>query len=238
MDSSATRTLPQQPLPKAGGFRLNRSLAFGTILIIALLAFELFNYITTDYALSDFLGKQTFAGLRWSTILALAFCAIDFAGIARLFSTDAGSSPTHEVWYLFGAWMLAATMNAMLTWWGVSMALLDHSIQSTAVLNPDLLLKIVPVFVAILVWVIRVLLIGSLSYASERFFATPTRSYTTTSVSRPHAMAVRPTGGHAPAHMASNPVRQPDRANIPNMARPAMHAAPKPEPSYHNIEHL
>ena len=35
--------------------RLQRGLAFGVIIITALLAFELFNYSTTDYALTDLL---------------------------------------------------------------------------------------------------------------------------------------------------------------------------------------
>jgi len=66
-------------------FNLRRGLAFGVIIVSALLAFEIFNYSTTDFALADLLGDLEFIGFRWSTILALAFCGIDFAGIARLF---------------------------------------------------------------------------------------------------------------------------------------------------------
>ncbi|GAF95342.1 unnamed protein product, partial [marine sediment metagenome] len=40
----------------------------------ALVAFEIFNYGTTEFALGDLLGDLGFAGIRWSTILALAFC--------------------------------------------------------------------------------------------------------------------------------------------------------------------
>ncbi|HEX2981861.1 MAG TPA: hypothetical protein VHO48_16495, partial [Anaerolineaceae bacterium] len=97
--------------------RLQRGMAFGVIIIAALIAFEIFNYSTTEYALSDLLGDLRFAGVRWATILALAFCGIDFAGIARLFTPEEGAEEPTEVWYLFGAWLLAATMNAMLTWW-------------------------------------------------------------------------------------------------------------------------
>ena len=96
-------------------FRLQRGLAFGIIIIAALLAFEIFNFSTTDYALSDLLGDLSFLGVRWATILAIAFCGIDFAGIARLFTPEEGADEPAEVWYLFGAWLLAATMNAMLT---------------------------------------------------------------------------------------------------------------------------
>ena len=104
-----------------GAFRRFRpGLLFGVLILAALLAFELFNYSTTDYALRDLLGNLQFAGIPWATILAIAFCGMDFAGIARLFTPEQGADEPKEVWYLFGAWLLAATMNAVLTWWGRS----------------------------------------------------------------------------------------------------------------------
>ena len=144
------------------------SIAFVTMILGALIAFEIFNYSTTDHALGDLLGNLTFAGIQWSTILALAFCGIDFAGIARLFTPEQGADEPKEVWYLFGAWLLAATMNAILTWWGVSMAVTNHSVQSSSVIDSKTLTSVVPVFVAIMVWVIRILIIGTLSLAMDR----------------------------------------------------------------------
>lgn len=151
--------------------RFSRGLVFGVIIIAALLAFEAFNYSTTDYALRDLLGDLSFLGLRWATILAIAFCGIDFAGIARLFTPDDGSDAPGEVWYLFGAWLLAATMNAMLTWWGVSLAILNHETLGNAVIAREILLRVVPIFVAVLVWLIRVLIIGTFSVAGDRLFS-------------------------------------------------------------------
>ena len=150
--------------------RFSRGMIFGVIIITALLSFELFNYSTTDFALSDLLGDLSFIGVRWATILSIAFCSIDFAGIARLFTPEGGSDPHKEVWYLFGAWLLAATMNAMLTWWGVSIAILNHETLGNAVVERTTLLRIVPIFVAVLVWVIRVLIIGTFSVAGDRLF--------------------------------------------------------------------
>src|SRR3990172_1313793 len=150
---------------------LRRGMAFGLIIITALLAFEVFNYSTTDFALSDLLGDLSFLGIRWATILAIAFCGIDFAGIARLFTPEEGADEPAEVWYLFGAWLLAATMNAMLTWWGVSIAILEHQSLGNAVIARDTLLKFVPIFVAVMVWLIRVLIIGTFSVAGERLFS-------------------------------------------------------------------
>jgi hypothetical protein len=152
-------------------YRPSRGLLFGVLILGALLAFEIFNYSTTDFALTDLLGNLRFADLRWATILAIAFCGIDFAGIARLFTPEQGAGEPKEVWYLFGAWLLAATMNAILTWWGVAIAILSHTSLGGSVIPPQTMIKVVPVFVAIMVWVIRVLIIGTFSVAGNRLFS-------------------------------------------------------------------
>ncbi len=152
-------------------FQIKRGMIFGLLIVTALLAFELFNYSTTDFALTDLLGDLKFIGVRWATILSIAFCGIDFAGIARLFTPEQGADEPAEVWYLFGAWMLAALMNAMLTWWGVSIAILNHQTLGNAVVARETLLNVVPIFVAIMVWLIRVLIIGTISMAGDRLFS-------------------------------------------------------------------
>ena len=73
-----------------------------------------------------------------------------------------------EAWYLLGAWLLAATMNAMLTWWAVSLALLNHDSLGNEIISREALINSVPVFVAILVWLIRVLMIGIFTLAGSR----------------------------------------------------------------------
>ena len=91
--------------------------AVGLILIVALIAFEIFNFDTTKYALHNLIGDVRFVGMQWAAILAVAFCAIDFAGLVRLFTPERGLDEPKEVWYLMGAWLLGATMNAVMTWW-------------------------------------------------------------------------------------------------------------------------
>src|SRR5260370_35206406 len=108
---------PHNDAPRGNGTRLledytmKRGMVFGSIIVAAMLAFELFNYSTTDFALANLLGDLRFMGLRWAMILAIAFCGMDFAGIARLFTPENGRSERVEVWYLLAAWFLAATMN-------------------------------------------------------------------------------------------------------------------------------
>ena len=203
---------------------LRRGFVFGGILLLALLAFEIFNYSTTDFALTDLLGADLrFAGLRWATILSIAFCGMDFAGIARLFTPQVGRDEPAEVWYLFGAWLLAAAMNAILTWWGVAVAVRSHSALADTLMSEKMLTNTVPVFVAFMVWVIRVLIIGTFSMAGDRLFSMADDRRGTMLGS---ALRTRP---------ASRPARtgyQPRPSTRPlTPGRPA----PKPEPSYHPV---
>ncbi len=162
----------------------HRGSVFGFMIFGALLAFEIFNYSTTQFALQDVLGDLTFLGIQWATILALAFCGIDFAGIARIFTPEQGREEPAEVWYLFGAWLLAAAMNATLTWWGVSVAMENRQIAGTAVIESSTMMTAVPIFVAVMVWVIRILIIGTFSSMGDRLFrgdSRPRRPMATTS---------------------------------------------------------
>ena len=227
---------PWQILKRA---QIRPGLMFGAIILAALLSFEIFNYSTTDYALRDLLGDLRFAGIHWATILSIAFCGIDFAGIARLFTPEDGGRETHEAWYLFGAWFLAATMNAILTWWGVAMAIVNHSVQSASVVDPATLTKVVPVFVALMVWVIRILIIGSLSYAGNRIFtdgrqpAVANRRVNNPSMPlsspMPTPASLRNSGGMSPRAAASAAA---PRANAA-VAEPSMSG--RPEPTYHSL---
>lgn len=217
------RSSPIQLLPLLRGTALRRGALFGGILVGALLAFEVFNYSTTDFALRDVLGDLRFAGMRWSTVLSIAFCGIDFAGIARLFTPEKGRDEPAEVWYLFGAWLLAAAMNAMLTWWGVSIAIINHTPAGGVLLGQATMTKTVPVFVAVMVWLIRVLIIGTFSVAGENLFSLAD--------DRPWSRGSR------------RPVMEPSRASTPTYVRPApkpLSAAPESrasrlEPTYHPI---
>jgi hypothetical protein len=200
-----------------------RGALFGGIVMLAWFAFEAFNYSTTDFALTDMLGANLrFLGIRWATILSIAFCGIDFAGIARLFTPQQARQEPYEAWYLFGAWLLAAAMNAILTWWGVAVAVRSHQELSAAIVGQGTLTTVVPVFVALMVWLIRVLIIGTISMAGDRLFSM--------AEARPTMLqnAVRP--GYS--------VRPSQTSTLPRPSRPIpspFHPAPKPEPTYQPV---
>jgi len=211
------------------GRKISRGAAWGMMIIGALLAFEMFNFSTTEFALNDVLGDLKFAGFRWATILSIAFCGIDFAGIARMFTPEQGVDEPAEVWYLFGAWLLAAAMNAMLTWWGVSIAIINNSsLGAGAVVSNVTLTKAVPIFVAIMVWLIRVLIIGTFSLAGDRLFSQDKRRMSSTTrrpAPRPQPQTSRATASLRPASSLSRPANN-------NYRRPV----PKPQGSYSRQE--
>ena len=235
------------------GRRFSRGAAWGLMILGALLAFEIFNFSTTQFALLDVLGNLTFAGMKWATILAVAFCAIDFAGIARIFTPEQGADEPKEVWYLFGAWFLAAAFNAILTWWGVSVAIVNHtSASGGAVISSETMTKIVPIFVAGMILLIRVLIIGTFSLAGDRLYTTKEKhAYNN---QRP---AVQPQSSYRPpaptqsqqpvirtASSLSRPASAMQNQNTPpssNTFRPAPKPATqqtsfvRPEPTYHNL---
>jgi hypothetical protein len=221
------RNLRIQLIPFLRGTANKRGAIFGSILLAALLAFEVFNFSTTSFALRDMLGELTFLGMRWASVLAVAFCGIDFAGIARIFTPEQGRDEPAEVWYLFGAWLLAASFNAILTWWGVSLAILNHNPIGGALVGPATMTKVIPIFVAIMVWLVRVLIIGTFSIAGERLF-------TLADSSQPfqrRAPVAQPRAANAPAPSYARPAPKPAPSSGNNMPRPVN----RPEPTYHPV---
>ena len=214
----------------------SRKTVVGLILIIALLAFEIFNFDTTRFALESLLGEVAFIGVTWATILAIAFCAIDFAGLARLFTPEKGRDEPKAVWYLMGAWLLGATMNAVMTWWAVSLTLLSHEFGNE-VLGRETLLTFVPIFVAALVLLTRVLFIGAFSVAGEHVFdlagtgdSVPAKPQPTTRpAAQPKPAATSATGLRQVPDEVSDvaPVRPPQSQPVPaNRSRPPMPSGP------------
>ena len=132
------------------------------VIVLALAALEIFNFNTTDFALRDILGNQGNGLLPWSMILSLALCGMDIAGIAKILASPKEESGNTSSWYLLGAWVLAAAMNAGLTWWGISVAIYNQPAHAVMIIDPMTYVTVVPVLVAVMVWVIRVLIIGTL----------------------------------------------------------------------------
>lgn len=110
------------------------------------------------------------------------------------------------------------------------MAIVSHSSAGAGtVLSNATLTKAVPIFVAVMIWLIRVLIIGTFSLAGDRLFSTDQQGLR---------------NAPRPAMQTSQPVLRPaSTLNRPGNA-PAFRPAPKPmqqtsfgqaEPTYHNV---
>ena len=232
MNLTTTRSFFRNPLQALSKSRVRSNTIYGVIIILAMFAFEALNYGTTNYALKDLLGDLRFAGIQWATLMALAFCGIDFAGIARLITTNGREENPKAAWYLFGAWLLAGTFNAVLTWWGVSIALSSHTAVSAALVSTQSLTKIVPVMVAIMVWIIRICIIGSLSSALEKSQNTNRRTAQS---------AARSANNSTPQRFNPNQERPAATLHriVPTQQRPSgsvAASAHRTEPTYHKFD--
>jgi hypothetical protein len=188
---SFSSLVPNLRLPERGA-------SFLGVIVGATVLFEVFNYSTTEHALGDVMGGLRFLQIPWSTILALAFCGIDFAGIARLFSPEEREGKERlEGIYLLAAWLLAGMINATMTWWAVTVALLGRPALGNELVSRQDLILYVPILVAGAVWMIRILLIGMLTLSGGKLGA------------RNHPPAVK-----KPLPVPSVPIRQMPSASM------------------------
>jgi hypothetical protein len=126
-------------------------------------------------------------------------------------------------------------MNAMLTWWGVSIAIINHSSMGAgSVVSNATLTKAVPVFVAVMVWLIRVLIIGTFSLAGDRLFSQD-KQYSRSNTTRRSAPRRQPQTSRATASLRP-------ASSLPRPANSYSRPAPKPqgnytrpEPTYQNM---
>jgi hypothetical protein len=198
---TSTHSLSSASARPAGSRRLalrwpDQGAAFGLIIVLGLAAFEIFNFSTTQFALADLLGDLRLARLSLATVLALAFSGIDFGGMARLFTPQREQGDRIETWYLVAAWFLAGGMNAILTWWAVTLSLMQQTDLGHELFTRRQVLTFVPVFVAGVVWLIRILLIGTLTMGGRRLFSQARRPASLTSLAQVYPRVVRrmPTG--------------------------------------------
>lgn len=166
-----------------------RGFILAFIFVAALISFEIFNYDTTRVALMDLLSGRRFLRFEWAAILAFAFCGIDFAGLVRIFTpAQTMREEPKEVWLLTGAWVLGASMDAVMTWYAVALTISARSVGA-GVISREAMLLYAPLFVALLVWLTRILLIGSIALTLDRLLHQSSRAYT-----RPRQRPVRENG--------------------------------------------
>ncbi|MCC6985510.1 MAG: hypothetical protein IT309_03700, partial [Anaerolineales bacterium] len=128
----------------------------------------------------------------------------------------------------------------VLTWWGVSVAIQNHNTLGGSLVGQATMIKIVPIVVACMVWLIRVLLIGTFSVAGERLFTladiydrnSSYRNAPASSYPAAHPRTLQPVQrqeANPPAVNYPRPVPKPRPAPMPS------YGANRPEPTYHPV---
>ena len=181
MNRSQTRTILYNPFQMIQKIYEQSGGMYVFFIALVLLSLEVFNYSTTKFALQDLLGEIGVGPTTWAAMLSLAFCGMNLIGIIRLFNPSTHEDQGNENWFLLGAWVLAAVMNTGLNWWGVSIAIYNHPVDSVLVVDPMTIVTVIPIFVAIMVMLIRILIIGNLSGTIRKTTSKTTRPQRTNS---------------------------------------------------------
>jgi hypothetical protein len=136
------------------------SLATVALMGLGLLALEITNAATSYWALADLMGNAGLLSVSFSLMLTLGLAALDTGGLMRLFGPQ-GDETTRSagLWFVAGGWLLCATFNALATWWAMASAMSGH-VVGNALLSATELLDVAPPFLAIVLWVMRVLLVA------------------------------------------------------------------------------
>jgi len=183
---------------------LNKRTWFGLITVLGLLAFELFNYATTQEALSTILGALSFFGFPVYYLIAIAFAAIDLGGLSSTFTEEDWSNETWWVWVSTVGWEIASVVNAALTYMSVTIAMAVAPVSQLATVMPKVqeIYTYIPAALAFVVWLVRIMLIGSI-VASTNGGQKPKKQ-------RPiQQVAAAPTRAQAQRPMQPAPVRSP-----------------------------
>jgi hypothetical protein len=100
-------------------------------------------------------------------------------------------------------------MNAALTWWGVSVAVRNHQTLGSGVIGTETMYTIVPIFVATMVGLIRVLIIGTFSMAGDRLFslAEGKPAMLRSAIQSPRPMPTPAVYQPQPMHSSTTPMR-------------------------------
>ncbi len=188
--------------------KFSRISLFVLIWVLSLFSFEAFNFSSTELALEDVFGDMALGPVRLAMFLAIAFCALDFAGLARIITPEVDNEP-REIWWLFAAWLLGTVINAYFTWYAATIAMM----RTESMLN----IEVMPIIIAVAVWLSRLALIGFVGVAGDRLLA-PTRKRKPTAPRRRKTARTNQTRARRVSNLPPPQRPQPQRQAIPDMA--------------------
>ncbi|OGG01493.1 hypothetical protein A2Z33_00415 [Candidatus Gottesmanbacteria bacterium RBG_16_52_11] len=157
-----------------------RGFWLGLLINFCTLAFALFVFIVSSFALNNLMGEMEFAGIFMANIFAIALALLDYAGISRLYVPDDGDprSKRYAIYLLIG-WLVCALVVWVLTWWSVLVILLDKTDFAPFIKNPEINLvafRLAPITIAEVVFLTRILLYAAVSRSGARLFTQKPRN--------------------------------------------------------------
>jgi hypothetical protein len=155
--------LNHDPLQLFKGIHQNRSVVLLSLSLSVFVSFEIFNFSVSFFALNNLPGGINDWGIRWAVILAIVFCIIDFGGIALYNLKERAGRKSRLPGWLFGIWMAGASLNTLLIWWGLSIAIAIQPVGKARMVDTQILAILIPVSMAVLAGLIRILFTGTLA---------------------------------------------------------------------------
>lgn len=148
----------------------------GILLLVALAVFEFINYTTTVAAVNSIIGVREVSlillnTVQFATLIGLATCLLDFAGIARIFTPERGNDEPRAVYVLFFVWLCAAVINAGLTWWVASIWVATGYAGGNPAVSYESVVKWAPIILASLFFLIHFGLVYTIATLGDDLFA-------------------------------------------------------------------
>jgi len=185
---------------------LDKRFWFKLITLTGLAAFEIFNFATNQSAMELIFGDTQFVMIYIYNLVAIAFSAIDLGGLSSTFTEEKWPNEPWWVYVSTIAWFLASIVSGLLTYMSVAVAMTVAPVSQLAAVMPNLaaIYDFIPVAIAAVIWLIRVMLIGSAVAGSG------------------HVSAPRPKPSTRPVHIGTQPTAsQPKPAPAPAPKAPA-----------------
>ena len=154
----------------SGTNRMNVKMILATniMLFVGMLTFEMFSFASSRSALMHVLGIAT-----WANCLSWAFVAVDFAGIAKLF-TDGAEAQEDFAWYLVGAWVLSALFDTSLTYYEFATSMIasaNNIMVTSGTVSYHTYTVIMPLIGAVFVFAAQTILVIGLNKLITRIIA-------------------------------------------------------------------
>lgn len=138
------------------------------VLLLAIVAFEIFNFDTTKVVLEQIFGTSMFWGITVAAWLAIGACAMDLGGLSRVVTTETSfKSESTDIKAITLAWFVAAGFNAFLTWWYVMVSLeYGNGVMPSVLRGNNIWLA---AGIALFVFLVRFLLIFGFATVGDKF---------------------------------------------------------------------